>query len=135
VIGALDDHLRGVDVAHAELGSVGALALGVIGAGEAVLPADVIPVIDVDRQRQQVVALGQLTEEGVGRWARRAALRGIELDHGQVFLGCGGNGLNRAGQGGRQGEGGEETFHPPNLREIPDNGQSHQSEVGRFTGL
>src|SRR3546814_15477317 len=81
VAAAVDHHLRRVDVAQAELGNIVALALGVLCGGEGILPADVVPVVDVERQRQHARLVGQLSEQRIGRRTGAAALRGEQLDH------------------------------------------------------
>ena len=77
---AVDHHLRRVDVALLEGAGVDALPLGALLAGEAVLPADVVPVIDVEGQGDDVRPRCQLAEIQIGRRAGAAALRGEELD-------------------------------------------------------
>src|SRR3546814_9528433 len=78
VAAAVDHHLRRVDVAQAELGNIVALALGVLCGGEGILPADVVPVVDVERQRQHARLVGQLSEQRIGRRTGAAALRSEE---------------------------------------------------------
>ena len=77
---AVDHHLGRVDVALGERAGVGALPLGGFPGREAVLPADVVPVVDVERQRHDVGPLRELAELGIGRGAGAAALRGEQLD-------------------------------------------------------
>ena len=59
---AVDHHLRRVDVALLQGAGVDALPLGGLLAGEAVLPADVVPVVDVEGQRDDVGPPRQLAE-------------------------------------------------------------------------
>src|SRR3546814_10900912 len=65
----------------AELGNMVALALGVLCGGEGILPAELGPVVDVERQRQHARLVGQLSEQRIGRRTGAAALRGEQLDH------------------------------------------------------
>src|SRR5712672_177827 len=79
VADALDHHLRRVDVALLQHPRVGALALGGGARGERILPADIVPVVDVIGQRHDVGTLGQAAEIGI-RWrAGTAALRREEF--------------------------------------------------------
>ena len=56
------------------------LPLGKGGVGIGVLPADVVPIVDVEGEGDDFRPLRQLAQEGVGRRARAAALGGEELD-------------------------------------------------------
>src|SRR3546814_6511791 len=67
VVAAVDHHLRRVDVAQAKAVDIVALAFGVLRLGKGILPADVVPVIDVERQRQDTRFAGQLDEQRIGR--------------------------------------------------------------------
>ena len=42
---------------------------------------DVVPVIDVKRERQDIVAVGEIGKQRVGRRTRTASLGGEQLDH------------------------------------------------------
>ncbi len=71
---AVDHHLGRVDAIVAALSCVIALALAVGGGGKRVAPADVIPIVDVERQADDVLLAHELAHEGVGRRTGRAAL-------------------------------------------------------------
>ena len=77
---AMDHHLRRVDERPGEVARIGPLPLGVGRIGKGILPADVIPVIHMERQGDDVAALGQLAKQRIGRRAGRAPLRRIEFD-------------------------------------------------------
>ncbi len=66
MVGAADDHLRRIDRAVARRPGIAALALGVGGFGETVLPADVIPIVDMQRQRDDVIHARQLCQQFIG---------------------------------------------------------------------
>src|SRR5207237_7984040 len=53
-----------------------------IGTGERVLPAEPVPIIDMERQGQQVRPAGELGEQSIGGRAGRAALGGEQLGDG-----------------------------------------------------
>jgi hypothetical protein len=96
----VDDHLRGVNGPQIQRAGIAALAPGEIGMGEGVLPADIVPVVDVEGERDHVLAPRQLAEEGVGGRAGAAALRGEKLHHHR--------GARLAGRDGGAGEIGSE---------------------------
>jgi hypothetical protein len=103
-IGApVDHHLRRVDGAQAQRARIAALAPGEVGAGEGVLPADVVPVVDMEGKGDHVPALRQLAKERVGRRAGAAALRGEQLDHDRRG-GFGRAGVQRRGVRSEQGK-------------------------------
>jgi hypothetical protein len=78
---AAHDHLRRVDgVAAAGLG-IGFLATGEFRVGELVGPADVVPVIDMQRQGDHAGFGGQFAQIFIGGRAGRAALRVVKLHH------------------------------------------------------
>ena len=80
-----------------------ALALGEDRAGEGVLPAQIVPVVDRIGQDQQVVALRQIGGDLVGLAAGRAALGGEQLDdHGR--LGPGGDAAEAEKGGEEEGD-------------------------------
>jgi hypothetical protein len=56
---AVDDHLRRVDCREAQKVGIAVLPPRGIGAGERVLPAEPVPVIDMERQRQHVTAVSR----------------------------------------------------------------------------
>ncbi len=81
LIGAIDDHLRGIDAVDAQVGAVLALSLGVLGGGEAVVPAEAVPVVDVFTQHDDLGAIDglivvELREESVCGRTAGAALGG-----------------------------------------------------------
>ncbi len=81
---AVDDHLGRVDLPVAALGRISALALGEGVAGEGVAPAEIVPVVDRQAERDDVPALRQLAQNLVGRRTARATLAGEQLDNGGV---------------------------------------------------
>jgi hypothetical protein len=82
MLAAVDHRLRRVDVAVAARHGVVALALGIVVAGQRVLPAQPVPDVDVERQGEDVVARGVLGQQRIGRRAGRTALAGEQLDDG-----------------------------------------------------
>ena len=85
-IASLQQHLRRIDERHAlQLGEL-ALAQRELALGVGILPADVVPVVDMQRQRhhaaRDLAAGRQARQPAVGRRAAAAALRGVELDQG-----------------------------------------------------
>ena len=80
-VGAVHHDLRRV----AEARTVGrlllALARGVRGAGEAVFPAESVPVVDMESQRHRVGLGRDARQPAVGRRAGVATFRGVQLDH------------------------------------------------------
>src|SRR5580704_16267710 len=77
---AIDHHLRGIG-SVAETATVVVLALGCLSQRKRVLPAQPVPISDVKRERQHVVAaVRHLVQVGVGRRTGRAALRGEQLN-------------------------------------------------------
>ena len=87
-----------VDVAAAQNLGVFLLARGVLRAGQRVLPAEVVPVVDGKRQGDDAGAIGVGLEQRVGRRAGRAALAREQLHHGRALraLGVRGNGARLA---------------------------------------
>ncbi len=79
----VDDRLRRIDRTGAESAHIGILALGVLLAAQRVLPAEIIPVVDVIGQCDDVLPGHEVGEKLVGRRAGTAALVGEELDHAQ----------------------------------------------------
>ena len=86
--GALDDDLRGVDLAVAEPSGIGFLPVGRSRVRQRVLPAEIIPVADVKAERDHVAAPRQFAQQPVGRRAGRAALRGEQLDDDRAAVGA-----------------------------------------------
>ncbi len=101
----MDDGLRRRDVAQPEGAGIAPLTLGHIGAGERIPPAQRIPVIDMHRQRQDVLAGRQFAEVLIRRRAGIAGLGGKHFDHHQMFSASAvAGGIRRPGgnEGGRQ---------------------------------
>ena len=61
------------------------LAPGRLGAGERVFPAEPVPVIDMEGQRQHFRSARQPGEQRIGRRTGRTALGGEQLDHDRAF--------------------------------------------------
>src|SRR5437016_11717801 len=76
---SVDDELRRVG-GCAEEARIAALTLGRLRCRERILPAELVPVIDVEAERDDIAAPCQLAEQRIGRRAGGAALRGEELD-------------------------------------------------------
>lgn len=66
----VDDELRGIDVTLAETPGIAPLPAGVFGKGERIVPAEVVPVVDVLGQSQQLGAFGKIAQQPVGRRTR-----------------------------------------------------------------
>ena len=80
---AVHDGLRRVDGAVAAGVRVGALALAELRARQRILPAEIVPIVDRQRQRDDVVALGQTCPARASACrAGGAALAGEQLDDG-----------------------------------------------------
>jgi hypothetical protein len=94
---AVDYYLGGVDLPVAANLGVGALARRVGRAGERILPAEIIPIVDGHAHRHDAGILDQFAEQLVGRRARRAALAGEQLHHCAGFR----HGSRRRSQAGR----------------------------------
>ena len=94
--GAVDDDLGRINLAVAAGFCIGALALGELVAREGVAPAEVIPVIDGKRHREDVRPVSDRAEERVGCRAGRAALAREKFDD-AVDLGRRLFGLGRSG--------------------------------------
>ena len=92
---AVDDYLRRVDGSKIEKCSVTVLALGRLVAGKRILPAESIPVIDVELQCQNIGTARELGKERVGRRTGRATLGGEELDQNRSFTRARGRDANR----------------------------------------
>ena len=84
-MGAVDDHLRGVDVAGLQGALIGFLAIGGEFAAECIFPMEVVPICDMEGERDDVRVLRKLGEEFICGWAGGAALGGEELDDDGVF--------------------------------------------------
>ena len=80
VLRAVDHRLRRVDLTIAARLGIGALAVGVAGHRQRVLPAEIVPIVDRKAQRDHRRITGVFADQLVGRWAGRAALAGEEFD-------------------------------------------------------
>src|ERR1700733_7334057 len=97
LIGAVDDHLRGIDFG-AETCAVFRLPVGVLVGRETVVPAEVVPVVhmlaqDDDFSTSDGLILVEFCQEGIGRRAARTPLRGEQLHQNGIAtcragLGC-----------------------------------------------
>ena len=76
-----DYHLRRIDRPIARRGRIGPLPVGVLRAREAILPADVIPVIDMQREGQNIIPRRKLAQKRIRRRAARTPLGREKLDH------------------------------------------------------
>ncbi len=81
---AIDDHLRGVDAVDPEAKPIAILAVGELVRGEAVAPAELVPVIHMLAERDDLYAIHglrahKLCQQRVGGRATGAAFRGEEL--------------------------------------------------------
>ena len=85
-IPSIQHHLRRIHDSPAAAIHHVALALAEARLGEAVAPADVVPVVDMQRQRHEFAGC-LLRQPAVGRRAAAAAFRGVQLDqrHGNGF--------------------------------------------------
>ncbi len=107
----LDHHLRRVEPPAVRRLGIGFLPRGEGWAGEGILPAQIIPVIDVQRERDHPRLLGELAQQRIGGRAGRAALAGEKLDHHRRGLGADRPAAGRATRGqGRAGRGASGTF-------------------------
>jgi len=84
LIGAVDYHLRGIDLIKTQALTVEFLPVGVLARSEAVVPLDALPVVDVLAEDDDVGVLDgliviELRQQRVGWRATGAALRGEEL--------------------------------------------------------
>jgi hypothetical protein len=78
---AVDDDLRRVDGAITANFRIGTLAQGKAVIGQRVLPAHVIPVVDRQRQGDEIRILGPFVHHRIGGRAGGAALAREEFDH------------------------------------------------------
>ena len=78
-IGPADDKLRRVETARAKRRSVRTLPCRVVGGGERIGPPELVPVVDVELEREDAGIGGNFSEHSVGRRAAAASLRGEEL--------------------------------------------------------
>src|SRR5947209_4431521 len=82
---AIDDDLRGIDGGEPEELGITTLALGRSRAGERVLPAEPVPVVDMERECQHLRTARELGQQRIGRRTRGATLGGEELDNDRPF--------------------------------------------------
>ena len=83
---AVYDHLRRVDPAASVHGGIAPLPRGILRIAQRVAPAEIVPIVDMQRERDHVGSLGKLREEAVGGDAGGAALAGEEL-HDRLWRG------------------------------------------------
>ena len=62
------------------------LPFNMLARTERVFPADIVPVADMETQRQNAGLISQIGQKPVGRRASRAALRGLELNHREALI-------------------------------------------------
>ena len=79
-LATIDHHLGRVGLAQLEAGDIGLLSLGVLGPREGVGPAEIVPVVDRERQRHDPGAIGEPAQVGVRLATRRTALGGEQFD-------------------------------------------------------
>jgi hypothetical protein len=81
---AADKEFRGVDRVRSDQAGKAALALGEYRAREWILPANVVPVIDMQRQqyclRRRHARGAQRADEAIGRRTAAASLRGVQFE-------------------------------------------------------
>src|SRR6266446_2031062 len=77
----IDYHLRSKRGGQPESLDVAALTLGRRRDGKLIAPSNAVPVVDVEGEGDYIRGLRQLSQQGVGWWARAAALRGKEFHH------------------------------------------------------
>src|ERR1700733_13963161 len=110
---AIDHQLRRIDRAQVQRVGVLLLPCQRFRQLEAILPAQAVPVVDVEGQRNDAVLAGELADLRLGGWTGVAAFRGVELDHR-------GAGLRRGDARGQQ------------QREAAAKPQAGPSRQGRF---
>lgn len=84
VIHTRDDNLRRIDGARTCMCRIGALAIGILPLRENVLPADIIPIVDMQTKGDDIVPRGEPAKDLVGRRTGRASLRCIKLHNYRV---------------------------------------------------
>jgi hypothetical protein len=82
---AVNDDLRGIDLTRAHGLRIGLLAQRVLAVGQRVLPPDIVPVVDVERDGDKILALLQVGPDLVGGRAGRAALAREELGEDRLW--------------------------------------------------
>ena len=82
----LHDQLRRINAAPPADSGIAALTLGMGRIAKGILPADVIPVIHMQRERDDILPFSQFGEHCIGIGARGTALRGKEFDHHRLLL-------------------------------------------------
>jgi len=78
---AVNHGLGRVDLAVAPRTRIGTLALAVGWAAERIAPAEIVPIVDGIRERDDARLLGELAKKRVRRRTGRAALAREQLDH------------------------------------------------------
>src|SRR5581483_5373890 len=100
-----------------EAAAIDGLAVGGRCKRERVLPAEAIPIGDVEGERQYVApALRELVQIGIGRRAGRATLRGEEFDDDRPISGMGHDRQEACEQYGRENKA-REHGDPPWVRQ------------------
>jgi len=84
----VDDELRRADCREAQGAREILLTLGGFLHREAVAPAELVPVVDVEGERQHAGLFGEPLDERFGGWAGAAAFRRVELDDRRARRGC-----------------------------------------------
>ena len=107
---AIDHDLRGVDLAVAACVGISALTIGVAVQRQRVLPAQIIPIVDGQAQRDQRRIARQLAEQLVGGRTGRAALAGEQFDDRPR--------LGRVGGRWRQGGGADDYTHKGDVAKV-----------------
>jgi len=82
---AIDNHLRGVDAAVGESGGVVLLTACEVGRGERIVPAEMVPIVDMlfesdDFRAIEGLFFGQFLEQGIGRRATGTAFGSKQFD-------------------------------------------------------
>ena len=82
---AIDNHLRGVDAAVGQSGGVVLLAACEVGRGERIVPAEMVPIVDMlfesyDFRAIDGLLFGQFLEQRIGRRATRTAFGSKQFD-------------------------------------------------------
>jgi hypothetical protein len=113
----VDDNLGRVDGGKIEKCCITVLALGRLAAGKRILPAEPIPVVDMERQCQHIGTAREFGQQRVGRRTGRATLGGKKLDQNRPFTRPGGRDANRQAE---RKEKCEDLDHAMRLHQGPD---------------
>ena len=105
-----------------------ALALGRGRRRKRIFPADIVPVIDMEGERQHVAPHRKLAEKRIGRRTGAAALRGEEFDHDRILVG---HQFHRAGRRNRGRDECEDSNRQNQASERVDREIHHDDNVGR----